>query len=838
MRQCFLLLVCVLLFSVSARATHIVGGEFELEHLQDYDYRLKLNLYFDVVNGNPGALDQTITVNIFSKATNQRIASQMMSIMEQSLVEYTNIDCTIGELVTRKIVYYQNIYLNPAIFNHPEGYYVTWERCCRNNTINNIDRPQDAAQTFYMEFPPVVLNGAAFRNSSPILFPPLSDYACVGELFYFDFNGTDPDGDSVVYDMVTPLNGYTTTNMPVYTVPPQPAPYPEVRWLPGYSSNVQVQGSPSINVDRNTGQLTMRPNRVGLFVFGVRAQEFRNGRKIGEVRRDFQVLVLECPRNQTPQVVAREQGKKEYYERGTVLRINPADSRCIDIFVTDPDLGEFVSMRARPVNFSGEDYTFTGTTSGMINQGAALDSLKATICFADCFDTGGKVYELDLIVQDDGCSLPRQDTVRLSLVVEPVPDAPPTVSLSTTDRVFRVKDGDKINFDVLGIDPDEDVVSLNVEGQGFSISDHDITFSGVSGTGEVQSAFNWNINCDALKNESYKLDFIVTSIVCEEPVTRTVTIDVQPESNNNLPVLTSDQPVQVIELEVGTPFEANLFGNDIDADLLALLAQGEGFDLADYGMAFTSTGGNGEATGNFQWTPTCEAFNQGTLRVKYILTEDACAPDTDQELVLEFRLKAPNNTPVLTSDQNVLSFDLNLHDSFEAKFTGTDLDADNLILTATGDGFDLADYGMSFQSTGGAGSANGVFNMQAICRATEQEVVRVNFTLAEDACDPSPQQLTMEFRIIAPSIADYIPPNIFTPNGDGKNDFFEVPGLPSEFCTAVFSSIQIFNRWGKQVYSNTSSNFKWNGEGVNPGVYFYVIDYGTSKYKGSVTIVK
>ncbi|GAA4436115.1 hypothetical protein GCM10023188_28820 [Pontibacter saemangeumensis] len=815
-----------------------MGGEFELEHLNNFNYRLKLNLYFDVVNGNPDALDPYISVNIFDKATNQRIGSQVMYIQEQSLVPYTNIDCTVGELVTRKIVYYQTIFLDPTIYNKPDGYYVTWERCCRNNTINNIMAPQDAAQTFYMEFPPVVLNGDFFRNSSPILFPPLSDYACVGELFYFDFNGTDPDGDSITYDMVTPLNGFTTPAMPVYTVPPRSAPYPEVKWMPGYFINAQVQGNPNMTIDRNSGQLTMRPSRKGLFVFGIRAQEYRAGRKIGEVRRDFQVLVLDCPRNQSPQVVAREQGDKEFYEKGSVLRITPTDNRCIDVFITDPDLSEFVSLRARPVNFTGQEYTFNGTTSGMINQGAALDSLKATLCFDDCFDTEGKIYELDLIVRDDGCSLPRQDTVRLRLQIDPIPDAPPTVSLSTPNRVFKVKNGDRINFDVLGIDPDEDIVSLAAEGQGFSLSEQDITFQGGSAPGQVTAPFNWNIDCNTLKQESYKIDFTVTSMVCNESVTRTETIEVQPESSNNLPTLTSDQPAQVIELEVGEPFNANLFGADIDQDLLALQAEGEGFNLADYGMSFTSTGGNGEASGTFTWTPTCEAFTKSPLRVKYILTEDACAPSTPQELVLEFRLKSSNNAPVLTSDKTVLTFDLQLNENFEAQLAGTDIDLDNLVLSAAGEGFNLEEYGMSFESTPGKGNTVGLFKMQALCQAAEQGVVRVNFTLAEDACDPSPQLMTMEFRIEVPQVGDYIPSNIFTPNEDGKNDFFEVPNLPSEFCSAVFSSIRIFNRWGKEVYSSTSSNFKWDGKGVNDGIYFYVIDYKTSKYKGSVTLVR
>jgi len=810
-----------------------------MEHLKDYNYKLTLNLYFDVVNGSPAALDQFITVSFFSKATNERIGSRTMYIMEQTMVPYTNIDCTVGQLETKKIVYYETIYLDPTIFNNPSGYYVTWERCCRNNTINNIIQPENAAQTFYMEFPPVVLDGQFFRNSSPILFPPLSDYACVDELFYFDFNGTDPDGDSIVYDMVTPLNGFTTTLMPIYTYPPQSAPYPEINWLPGYDTRNQVLGSPPMSIDSKSGLLTMRPNRKGLFVFGIRAEEYRAGRKIGEVRRDFQVLVLDCPRNQTPQVAAREQGQKNFYETGSVLRISPTGNRCIDVYITDPDLSEFVSVRARPVNFSSQDYTFQGTTSGMINQGATLDSLKTTLCFADCFDTGGDIYELELIVRDDGCSLPRQDTVRLKLQIDPIPDAPPTVSLSTANRVFKVKNGDKITFDVLGIDTDEDIVSLTAKGQDFTLEDMDIIFSGGSAAGKVTSPFTWNIDCNTMKKASYKLDFEVTSIVCNKPVTRTVTIDVQPESNNNAPTLTSDQPDQVIELEVGQLFNAKLFGADIDLDPLALQAQGEGFELAEYGMAFNSTGGNGEATGIFTWTPTCEAYTQGKgLRVKYILKEDACAPGIDKELVLEFKIRDTNNAPLLTTDKNVLTFDMKLNESFEAQLTGADIDLDNLALSATGDGFDLAEYGMSFESTGGKGTAAGVFRMQAICKAAEQGVVRVNFNLSEDACAAAPQQLTMEFRIEVPKIGDYVPANIFTPNDDGKNDFFEVPNLPSEFCTAVFSSIRIYSRWGKEVYTSNSSNFKWDGKGVNDGVYFYVIDYKTSKYKGSVTIVR
>ncbi|WP_276495740.1 gliding motility-associated C-terminal domain-containing protein [Pontibacter litorisediminis] len=851
MQQRLLLLLVFLLCTAlyPARATHIVGGEFEMQHISGYNYKLSLNLYFDVVNGSIGARDPYISVNIFSKATNRNIGRVTLDLSNSTRVPYTNIDCTVGELVTDKIIYSSNIYLNPTTYFEPAGYYITWERCCRNRTINNIIRPEDAAQVFYMEFPPVVKSGQLFENSSPILFPPLSDYACVNELFYFEFNGTDPDGDSLVYDMVTPLNGYTSANMPAYyninsyppfyITNPSAGPYPPIRWQAGYSTNTQIQGSPPINIDAETGLLTMQPSQKGLFVFGIRVQEFRDGVKIGEVRRDFQVLVLECPRNQSPKVLAQKKGQKSRYEEGQVLRISPTDTeRCLNIYFTDPDMREFVELRARPVNFPASSFTFSGSTRGMINQSGKQDTLSATVCFNDCFDTQGKVYQLDLIVKDDGCSLPRQDTVRVSFVIDPLPDAPPSVSLTTNRRVFEVREGDQLNFDVIGLDPDEDEVYLSAVGKNFDIGTQQINFENKNGTGRVTSPFTWDINCETMKQESYTLDFIVKSIVCEKEVTRTETIEVRPVSNNHEPTIASDQNATTIELEVGQPFTANVLGRDVDLDMLSLSASAAGYTLEELGMQFSSTNSAGAADGVFTWTPTCTAFQENSIRVKFNLAEEACAPSPDKELTLEFIVRAPNNAPTLTSDQNAYAFAMQLNEAFEANFDGLDLDRDNLIITAEGDGFALADYGMVFSATGGPGEAKGKFTWLANCPAAQQEVLRVNFVLQEDACDPKPQRLTMEFRVEAPKVADYVPANIFTPNGDGKNDFFHIPGLPPEFCTATFTSIKVYNRWGREVFRSTDSAFKWDGYGVNDGVYFYVIDYGTTTYKGSVTIVR
>ncbi len=110
--------------------------------------------------------------------------------------------------------------LSDSRFNDPQGYYIVWERCCRNYAITNIysENPdvssRAAGQTFYLEFPPVVKNGQPFYNSSPRLFPPLNDYACPRKPYYVDFAGIDDDGDSLVYSLVTPLTTHSILALP------------------------------------------------------------------------------------------------------------------------------------------------------------------------------------------------------------------------------------------------------------------------------------------------------------------------------------------------------------------------------------------------------------------------------------------------------------------------------------------------------------------------------------------------------------------------------------------------------------------------------------------------
>ncbi|MBF9141898.1 T9SS type B sorting domain-containing protein [Hymenobacter properus] len=501
------LLLGLLLAPLGASATHIVGGELDLQYKSGSTYALTLNLYFDAIYGDPNALDQSLVAGIFAKGTNQRITLVTLPLTSNTFVQYTNPACSSGSLSTRKLVYTKDITLDAATYTNAAGYYVAVERCCRNVSISNIVNPGGAAQAFYLEFPAVVRSGAAFIDSTPRIFPPLGDYACRNELFYYDFGGQDVDGDSLVYDMVTPLNGHATAAVGNTAPTPLGAPYSTVSWNAGLGTANQIPGSPALGIDAHTGRLTVRPRDLGLFVFGVRCSEYRRGVKIGETRRDFQLYVLACPTNVAPKATVRAAGSTVAYRPGRdTLRLLPGGNRCLTIRYTDPDPNSVLTMSARPVNFTTPAVAFTTSTSGTVR--TAADTLTATLCFPDCTDTKGKVYLLDIIVADNGCSLPKHDTVRVAFTAALAPNTAPVLTssfppapLPVSDQapaVVRVALGQRYTATLAGLDADRDALTMTAAGVGFDMAAVGMQFTAQNGAGQANATFSWEPACDAV----------------------------------------------------------------------------------------------------------------------------------------------------------------------------------------------------------------------------------------------------------------------------------------------------------------------------------------------------
>lgn len=81
--------------------------------------------------------------------------------------------------------------------------------------------------------------------------------------------------------------------------------------------------------------------------------------------------------------------------------------------------------------------------------------------------------------------------------------------------------------------------------------------------------------------------------------------------------------------------------------------------------------------------------------------------------------------------------------------------------------------------------------------------------------------------------------NVFTPNGDGINDFFVIKNI--EYFPG--SRLLIFNRWGETVYESKDYKNNWDGQGQPVGTYFYVFypndpSNKLKVQKGYVTILR
>ncbi|MCA0933195.1 gliding motility-associated C-terminal domain-containing protein [Lutimonas saemankumensis] len=110
---------------------------------------------------------------------------------------------------------------------------------------------------------------------------------------------------------------------------------------------------------------------------------------------------------------------------------------------------------------------------------------------------------------------------------------------------------------------------------------------------------------------------------------------------------------------------------------------------------------------------------------------------------------------------------------------------------------------------------------------------RVVLTSPDFACDPNDELISDGVRLV---FNTSLIPSGFSPNGDGENDLFSIPGLIE---TPDFS-MEVFDRWGNSVYkymNNGSLNPDWwdgrstgnmtlsKGQLVPAGTYFYLIKY-------------
>ncbi len=287
-------LLVVLLGAFSAQATHIVGGEIYYDHLGGDQYQVYLKLYRDCGPGNVNntQYDASALLGVFGgDGSNVFIESMIFPGAIELPVSLDNPCLTAPPNVCIELAIYTKLLTLPA---RPDGYVLTYQRCCRTPTIINVANAGDQGLTCTVRIPGSVAVNSSARFTG---YPPV--VLCLNEPLEFDHSATDADGDSLAYSLQTPFNGGTAFDP---TPTPTPPPYSDIMWTGGYSGDYPMDSAPIMAIDPLTGMLTVTPTLAASYTVAVGVKEYRDGVLLSETRRDFRFDVVPCQAGVTAQI--------------------------------------------------------------------------------------------------------------------------------------------------------------------------------------------------------------------------------------------------------------------------------------------------------------------------------------------------------------------------------------------------------------------------------------------------------------------------------------------------------------------------------------------------------
>ena len=635
------------------------------------------------------------------------------------------------------------------------------------------------------------------------------------------------------------------------------------------------------------GLLTATPMQQGLFVFAVKCEEFRDGKKIGEVRRDFQMLVVDaCPRAEPPQIKGRKLADASftYDEQMNVTFANVPDAdRCIEVEVSDPDalsaddnMRENVKIKAIPIGFRKDvsEILPDVVTAALVNG----STRTFQICFDKCPLINGP-FKVGIVAYDDACSVPLSDTLMITVNIQPPPNN--LAKFVTPDVNEIVTEGTVRTWPIKGIDIDGDQLIVGVVTDNFKLADVGMKIvQHQLANGTYEAELIWDTHCDAA-DFKYKSEFNIKLILDDVDVCTMAQPDVMefklkvdlppnvpPIIDSDLTTNPQERYVTGITRKVNESLFFHVMGRDDDKDLIVLSGEGVGFKMSDYNISFPGATGNGAVVSPFTWNVFCDNVDLSkrdvfTFRFMVVDDNNRCRVYQADTLDVTVKLLPPdNNQPLLHVTS--LERDMPMVNNGVTALVGQQI---TLGLSATDPDalpqadmlhLDLIDVegsaeGYIFEPAEGRRTVNTTFAWKPECEVLgdqSEAAFTFTFNVIDDRCwnhKGDTVAVDVNLRDIDRDDEDFLPPNIVTPNGDSRNDFFamvrEDPAtheliniLPSDNCDGHFERIFIVNRWGNEVYSSSDRDFRWYAENQAAGVYFYTLKYSDRDYKGTVSV--
>jgi len=392
----FFLTIALIAGTFSANASHIFGGDIVYRCRGNDLYEFTFTLYQDCLSGQQEAINQDNPsyYAIFDAATNAYITEGSTGQFISSEIVPTGFsnDCinNLPNTCMRKTVFRFTVKMPP---NNPNGFLFVYQRCCRNQTINNIYSPGVTGATFTSLIPPYSSsqcsnNSAVFTNNPPQII-------CMNNPFSFDFSATDIDGDSLSYELCQAYIGASTQNpipgSPLGQGPIEAPPFTPVSYIPPYNANYPIPSNPAFYVNPVTGLLTGTPTAAGRYVFTVCVKEWRNGQVINTLSRDLQFVITNCSKAVVANIPSYNKDPEVYVARCDSNFTVNFENTSIGGFSYFWDFGDLNTL-ADTSNAVSPSYTYpdTGTykVKLVVNRGSTCpDSIEKFVKIYPVFST-------------------------------------------------------------------------------------------------------------------------------------------------------------------------------------------------------------------------------------------------------------------------------------------------------------------------------------------------------------------------------------------------------------------------------------------------------------------
>lgn len=843
-------LIAILLIGKWAFATHQRAGEISYRYISGLTYEF------------------TITTYTYTPSPADRPEIEVVWGDGQTSVIQRNSKVNLENNISR------NIYIAQHTFSASGIFHVSFEDPNRNAGIVNI--PSSVEVPFFIETT-IVINPFIGGNSSPQLMNPPIDNGCTNVIYYHNPGAFDADGDSLSYELVA-CRGYDGEEIPGYSIP--------------FASH-------SISIDPITGDFVWdTPTMAGEYNIAILIKEWRNGIMISSLVRDMQITIAPC-NNQPPDIIADDtcvtagtrldlivevqdytSTKATLSATGEPLYVSDSPAQFMTINDSVPfsthfvwntqcahvkpepytvlfkaqDNGpqvELVSFKTvhirvvapKPENLQAvaqgnkvmlswqpdactnaigygiyrrdgsnpfspdycetgmpndEGYYWIGNTTAwddtsFVDVGAEVPLYHANdYCYrvVALFANGAESY-----VSDEACTRLVNDaplivntdvitTDSLNGTVKVRWIAPPELDSITAQppffydlyRIVENQEPNLLNATPIPVDPQDTVEYL----------DHDLNTSSKAYTYQIYLS-----NADSLIEKSDNATSIYLSAT---PADRQVQLSWYVR-----------QPWQNVQYDV---YRFNEITSDWDS-----IAETTNSFYTDYGLV------NGQSycyfvkARGYYWAPD-------TIGPLYNRSQRVCAVPIDN---------TPPEIPTLDFTTDCSSVVLQW--SFSSDSAAQDARYYYIYYKPTLTGaFTCVD---SFMST------NICFPDPCEYTVPSMDVIVGCFALQVADSNRNMSPISDSVCVDVYDCLDYGFPNVFTPNGDGINDFFE-PFKPYSGIAKV--NMQIYNRWGRRVFSTDNPDVHWNGWDETgqwacaDGVYFYSCDVYVQTLMGEVVI--